>query len=457
LNLRQANSCLVHPLTATLAERVGNPPENAGTARSAAIVPPRGLGGFWALIAVQFQNAFSDNALKWLVSFLVLEAALSKQQRDLWFILVVPLLFAVPFLLFSIPGGYFADKYSKRDVTIGTKLFELVVMGLATLAFARNRLDIAGIALFLACTQGALFGPTKYALLPELLPESKLSWGNGVIEFTTLLSAIFAALAGGFLATHFRGRQVWSGVVFLALTVFGLLISLRITRVPPADPARRFDWNVPREFFAEFRRMRRDNILAVAVLANTFFWFLGSLLLLNIVLYATDILRVDEAHSSYLLAALSLGIGIGSFVAGYASRGKIEHGMVLPGMAGIIAMAALLSRPGLSFIAVAVLLSLLGIAGGFFVVPVNALIQRRPKPEEKGRTIAVANLLSFVGVALQPLAQYAMLRLGHPDPSRVFLLSAVMTLLMGVILARMMPDLGPRALHWTRLRPRATL
>jgi sugar phosphate permease len=236
-----------------------------------------------------------------------------------------------------------------------------------------------------------------------------------------------------------------------------LLISLRITRVPAADPARQFDWNVPREFFVETRRLWRNNTLRVAVLANTFFWFLGSLLLLNIVLYATDILRVDDQHSSYLLAALSLGIGIGSFLAGYASGGKIEHGMVLPGLIGITVMAAILSYPGLNFVTVAVLLALLGTAGGFFVVPVNALIQRIPAPEEKGRTIAVANLLSFVGVALQPLAQYAMLRLGHPDPSRVFLVAAAMALVMGVILTRMMPDLGRRALDWTRLRPRATL
>jgi MFS family permease len=409
------------------------------------------------LVAVQFQNAFSDNALKWLVSFLVLETAATKQQRDLWFILVVPLLFAVPFLLFSVPGGYFADKYSKRTVTLGTKFFELLVMGLATLALASDRLDVAGVALFLACTQGAIFGPTKYGLLPELLPESKLSWGNGIIELTTLLSAIFAALAGGFLATHFQGRQVWSGVVFLALTVLGLLISLRITRVPAADPGRKFNWNVPREFFAETRRLWRNNILRVAVLANTFFWFLGSLLLLNIVLYATDILRVDDQHSSYLLAALSLGIGIGSFLAGYASGGKIEHGMVLPGLIGIMVMSAVLASPGLRFTAVAILLALLGTAGGFFVVPVNALIQRIPAPAEKGRTIAVANLLSFVGVALQPLAQYGMLRLGHPDPSRVFLVAAGMTLVMGVVLVRMMPDLGTRALDWTRLRARATL
>jgi acyl-[acyl-carrier-protein]-phospholipid O-acyltransferase/long-chain-fatty-acid--[acyl-carrier-protein] ligase len=416
-----------------------------------------GLGGFWALVAVQFQNAFSDNALKWLVSFLVLEEALSKAQRDLWFVLVVPLLFAVPFLLFSIPGGYFADKHSKRSVALATKLLELIVMTLATFALARNRLDIAGIALFLACTQGAIFGPTKYALLPELLPESRLSWANGIIELTTLLSAIFAALAGGFLATHFRGRQVWSGVFFLTLTIIGLLIALRIPRLPAADPRRRFDWNCAREFFAEVRRIRRDKTLWLAVLANTFFWFLGSLLLLNIVLYATDVLLVDDAYSSYLLAALSLGIGIGSFLAGYASGGKIEHGMILPGMFGIVVMAAFLSRPGLSFPAVAALLALLGTAGGFFVVPVNALIQRLPPAAEKGRTIAVANLLSFVGVALQPFAQYAMLRLGHPDPARVFLLSASMTLLMAVVFLRMMPDLGPRALDWTRLRPRTTL
>jgi acyl-[acyl-carrier-protein]-phospholipid O-acyltransferase/long-chain-fatty-acid--[acyl-carrier-protein] ligase len=437
--------------------RPSMPPSPPSDSNSKSRIQPRSLGGFWALIAVQFQGAFSDNALKWLVSFLVLDAAISKERRDLWFVLVVPLLFAVPFLLFSIPGGYLADRYSKRSVTLWTKVFELGVMGLATYALASNRLEIAGIGLFLACTQGAIFGPTKYGLLPELLPLAKLSWGNGIIELGTLLAAISAALAGGFLAQTFHGRQVWSGVIFLVLTVLGLLTSLGISKVPAADPARRFDWNVPAEFFHEIRRMRSDPTLWTAVVANTFFWFLGSLLLLNIVLYATDILHVDDAHSSYLLAALSLGIGIGSFVAGLASGRKIEPGMVLPGLGGILLMSALLSRPGISYSVVLAQLALLGMAGGFFVVPVNALIQQRPRPEEKGRAIAVANLLSFVGVALQPLAQYGMLRLGHPDPSRVFLIAAAMTLLMGVILARMLPELWPRALDWTRLRPRATL
>jgi MFS family permease len=236
-----------------------------------------------------------------------------------------------------------------------------------------------------------------------------------------------------------------------------MLFALLMPRLPAADPARRFDWNFPREFFAETARLWRNTTLRMAVVANTFFWFLGSLLLLNIVLYATDILRVDDQHSSYLLAALSLGIGVGSFLAGYASAGKIEQGMILPGLLGLMVLTALLSIPGLTFVTVATLLAFVGAFGGFFVVPINALIQHIPPPDEKGRTIAVANLLSFVGVALQPLAQYAMIRLGHPNPSRIFLVSAGISLVMGILLLRMAPALATYALRWTRLRPSDTL
>jgi acyl-[acyl-carrier-protein]-phospholipid O-acyltransferase/long-chain-fatty-acid--[acyl-carrier-protein] ligase len=423
---------------------------------TATVVTPR-LGGFWALIATQFQGVFCDNTLKWLVSFLVLETAATKAERDLWFVLIVPLLFSVPFLLFSIPGGFLADKYSKRSVTIWTVVGQAAVMGLATWALATGRLGWAGAALFLMSTIGAIFGPTKYGLLPELLPEAKLSWGNGIIEFGTLVAAIVAALAGGFFAHAFRGRQVWSGVIFIGLAAVGLLISLGITKVPAADPGRSFDWNFAREFFSELRHMRGDRLLLTAVVANTFFWFLGSLLLLNIVLYGADVLFLDETHSSYLLAGLSLGIGVGSLVAGFVSGKKIQTGMVLPGLAGLLVMCVLLSWSGIGFATVLTYLAILGFAGGFFVVPVNALIQRRPSAEEKGRTIAVANLLSFIGVALQPAAQFAMLRLGHPNPSRVFLIAGGITVLMGVVLIKMLPDLWVQAVGWTGLQRRARL
>jgi acyl-[acyl-carrier-protein]-phospholipid O-acyltransferase/long-chain-fatty-acid--[acyl-carrier-protein] ligase len=429
------------------------PSEKTATVRD----PRAGLLGFWALIATQFQGAFSDNAMKWLVSFLVLESGVSREQRDFLFVLVVPLVFAIPFLVFSIPGGYFADRFSKRSVTVWTKRLELVTMSFATYAFWVNRVDLGAVALFFICAQEAIFGPSKYGLLPELLPTSRLSWGNGVIELWTLLAAIGGTLAGGFMAHHFHGRQQWSGLSFLVLGVLGLSASLGIARVPAADPARRFHWNWAREFLAEIQRIRQDAVLWLAVIANTFFWFLGAILLLNIVLYATDVLQVDEAHSSYLLAVLSLGIGAGSFLAGYASGKKIETGMILPGLTGIVLATGALSAPGLSYDVVMLVLFVLGICAGFFVVPVNALIQNRPRPEVKGRVIAASNLLSFGGIALQPLAQYAMLRLGHPDPGHVFLICAVACLVMGFLLARMLPELWPSALYWTRLRQRASL
>jgi MFS family permease len=434
------------------------PPTHAPASAELHATDPRGqMLAFWALIATQFQGAFSDNALKWLVSFLVLESGVSREQRDFLFVLVVPLVFAIPFVVFSMPGGFFADRYSKRSVTVWTKGLELLTMALATYAFWVNRLDLAAAALFLVCTQAAIFGPSKYGLLPELLPTSKLSWGNGVIELWTLLAAIGGTLTGGFLAHHFKGRQQWSGLFFMLIAVVGFLTSLGISRVPAADRSRLFHWNWFKEFRGEVQRMRRDALLWCAVVANTFFWFLGAILLLNIVLYATDTLQVDEAHSSYLLAALSLGIGAGSFIAGYASGRKIEMGMILPGLAGIVLATAALFVPGLSYEFTMLLLLLLGIAAGFFVVPINAMIQNRPKPEEKGRVIGVSNLLSFGGIALQPFAQYAMLKLGHPDPSHVFLISSIACVGMAFILAWMLPELWPSALYWTRLRQRTSL
>ena len=226
------------------------------TANNPAHDPRGSLFGFWALIVAQFQGAFSDNTLKWLVSFLVLELGVSHERRDFLFVLVIPLVFAVPFLMFSIPGGYVADRFSKRSVTVWTKALEVVTMCFVTFALWQNRLDLAAVALFLVCTQGAIFGPSKYGLLPELLPTSKLSWGNGVIELWTLLAAIGGTLSGGFLAHFFRGRQEWSGVFLIILSLFGLLSSLGISRVPVADAQRKFAWNWVKEFFEEVGRMR---------------------------------------------------------------------------------------------------------------------------------------------------------------------------------------------------------
>jgi acyl-[acyl-carrier-protein]-phospholipid O-acyltransferase/long-chain-fatty-acid--[acyl-carrier-protein] ligase len=404
--------------------------------------------GFWSLIITQFQGAFSDNALKWLVSFLLLGMGLEQEKRDLLFVLVVPLLFSVPFLLFSMMGGYLADRFSKRSVTTALKIMEIVVMVLALIGLAATNLFIAAGALFLLSTQAALFGPSKYGLLPELLPEKRLSWGNGILELGTLLAGIAGTMAGGLLASGFRGRQGWSGVLFIVLAAIGLVASLGISRVPAANPTKKLRFNAAGDLWAQIKEMRKDRVLWLAVLGNVYFWFLASLLLLNIVLYATDILPVDETHTSWLLASLTLGIGVGSLAAGYLSGGKIEYGLIPFGAMGITVLCALLSRANLGYVAIAGHLCVLGFFGGFFTVPVNALIQHRPAPDRKGGIIAAANLLSFVGIALQPVAQYLMIRLGHPSPRRVFLMAAGLTLGATIYIIYLLPDSLLRFVLW---------
>ena len=158
--------------------------------------------GFWSLVVTQFQGAFNDNALKFLVIYLVVDMGLSAQTRD-WVVLLVGALFALPFILFSMTGGFLADRFSKRSVTIGTKWMEVGVMTFSLLALARGSLALESVGVFLLSSQAALFGPSKYGLLPEILPEKELSWGNGIIELGTFLASIAATVAAGFLAYYF--------------------------------------------------------------------------------------------------------------------------------------------------------------------------------------------------------------------------------------------------------------
>lgn len=277
--------------------------------------------GFWSLIATQFQGAFNENGLKNLVIFLILAMNLGKEDRDR-LVLLVGALFAGPFILFSMTGGYLADRFSKRSVAVGTKLFEIGVFAFAAFALMRQDMHLALAVVFLASTQAALFGPTKYGLLPELLPQRLLSWGNGVLELGSFLALIAGSVAGAFMTDAFRGRQLFSGVVFLSLSVLGLLCALGISRVPAADPAKKFRANFLGDLWTQAKLIRSDRVLWLAVVGNTYFWFLGALLQFAIIIYGQDVLRISSTHNGILQASIAVGIGLGSLAAGFFVRRK---------------------------------------------------------------------------------------------------------------------------------------
>src|SRR5579864_1076577 len=416
---------------------------------------------FWSLIVTQFQGAFSDNALRFLVLALILGMGLSEGQRT-WLLPTVTALFSAPFILFSMLGGFLADRFSKRTVVIGVKIFEIAVMIVAGTGLIFSVTPLLLTAVFLMGVHSAIFGPTKYALLPELLPRQRLSWGNGVLELGTFLAIILGTGVGPILEVHFRGHQQWSAALLLGLAVLGLLTSLGIARIPAANPQRRFRANFAAEVLAEAKYAHGQRELWLALLANTYFFFIATLLQQNLLVFGSDTLHVSEERIGALQVALGLGIGFGSLAAGYLSGGKIEYGLIPLGSVGMTMLALLLALPHLSFNGVLALLSALGFFGGFFIVPVNALMQHRPDEKRKGTFLAAANLLSFVGVFAASVFYYLLvsplrlghtnLRLPHLDPRAVFLAGGALTLFATGYCLYLLPQAAARLLLWMGTR-----
>lgn len=409
---------------------------------------PASQRGFWSLILTQFQGAFSDNALKWLVLFLIAETKLPEHDRDR-LIGIVCALFSIPFILFSMAGGQLADRFSKRTVTLAVKLFEVLVMVIALIGLATNQLYVTIGCVFLMGTHSAFFGPSKYGLLPELLEARKLSWGNGIIELTTFLAIVLGTVAGGWLCHTFSGHQAGSGAVLIGLAGLGFCTSLGITRVPAAAPNKPFRVNFVADLWSQVKIIRQDRVLWLAVLGNTFFFALAALIQLLIVTYAADVLHLDDqVRSSYLQAATAIGIGLGSFAAGYMSGGKVEYGLVPLGALGLTIFSALLGRDDLSFEMVAVLLGLLGFSGGLFIVPITALLQHRPSREQLGGVLAAANLISFIGIAASSGIYYLFnVTLDLPPPV-IFGIIAIVTLASTVYAMVLVPDSFMRFILW---------
>jgi acyl-[acyl-carrier-protein]-phospholipid O-acyltransferase / long-chain-fatty-acid--[acyl-carrier-protein] ligase len=401
--------------------------------------------GFWALIATQFQGAYSDNILRNLLLSMIVGMGLARSERET-FVSVVTVIFSVPFLLFSMLGGWLADRFSKRQVTIWTKVMEIGSMVLATIGLATHTLALSLVALTLVATQAALFGPSKYGLLPELLPTKRLSWGNGVIELGTFLAIIVGTVTGAAMAEKFHGHEIYAGYSLLVLSLAGMMTSLAIDNVPAAAPEKKFRANFLADLWAQIKIMRQDRPLFLAVAANTYFWFLGSLLFSTIVVYGPDVLHIGQTKTGYLNAMLAVGIGVGSMAAGWISDNKIEYGLIPLGSIGMTCTGFVLGVKAHGMVGSAVLLGVLGFWAGFYAVPVNALIQHRPSEEDKGGIIAAANLLSFVGIAISAGVYYVFTAHVHLDPRGVIVAASLITALSTIYVLVLLPEWFARLL-----------
>jgi len=374
-------------------------------------------GPFQAFLWTQFLGALNDNIYKMIVSVIAIRiAGQANAGRDL---AIAGAVFTAPFILFAGYAGQLADRFSKTRVLQITKSLEVVTMLMGIAALVTGRLDLLMIVLFLLATQANFFSPAKYGFLPETTDEANLSRANGLVELTTFIAIIAGSSLGTMLYERWQGRPVAMGGLLLALAVVGTVASLWIRYVPAAGSLERFRWNPFHEIVAGTRALMKRRDLALSVVGISWFWFIGALFQMALLLAARETLHVSEGLSGMLVMALATGIGIGSVLAGTISGDHIELGLV---PAGSLAMAVccLFLAATTNFYGALAWLAALGAAGGLFVVPLNAWLQEKAGVHEKGRILATNGFMNSIGIVIAAGVLWLLHDVAHWSPSAIF-------------------------------------
>jgi MFS family permease len=369
---------------------------------------------FVGLIVAQFLASFNDQAIHAAAMFFAINTRTLSESSA---ISLMPILFYAPWALFCTLAGYLADRFSKRHALVTWKVAEVGITLLALAGFCLGTfLDqkALGAALvlstvFLMGTHAAFFAPAKYGAMPEILRPQVLSKGNGVLESTTFLAAILGTVSGGLLSTAFRGEEYWIGLILFGLAVVGAAASLLIEKMPAANPTRPFPVNLFRPLLDNVRTMARSRPLALAVLGIAFFVFMTAFMRATVYMHGESRNpRWTESETSFTVAFVALGVGLGSPLAGWLSGKKVELGLVPLGAVGMI-VATLVAAVTINFYAgLVVCLVLIGFCSGFYIVPLYTLLQHRAPKTSKGDLVATSNFFNVTGAIAASLLFFAL-------------------------------------------------
>ena len=403
--------------------------------------------GFQALLWTQFLGALNDSVYKIVVTLLALTAAANNGggSREL---ALVGAVFILPFFLFSGYAGHLADVHNKRTILIATKSLEIGSMLLAVWALYLRQFELMLLVLFLMALQSTLFSPAKYGVLPEMVADKDLSRANALIQMSTNLAIIVGTWIGGELLAVWRDRTWLIGCLLTLVALTGFAASFGISKVPDPRSRKPFSPNPWSEIFKGFRYLRKDKPLWLTVLGISYFWMLGALLQLDIVLFARDLLQVTEEWSARLITFLGVGIALGSMAAGRLSGDKVELGLTPLGSIGMGFAGLWLASSGNSYTWAAVSMGFLGFAGGLFIVPLSSLLQQRSDPKERGRLIATNNFVNMFGVLLASGALYLFADVLAFSPDRIVGLFGWVTFAVTLYMLTLIPDFLIRFVLW---------
>ena len=407
---------------------------------------------FW----VQFLGAGNDNVFKFAFTVLV-----TYQLQVSWLPaslagLVIGALFILPFLLFSATSGQLADKFDKAMLTRFVKSLEIAIMLLAALGFAQRNVPVLLACVFLMGLHSTLFGPVKFAYLPQHLSERELTGGNGMVEMGTFVAILLGNVAGGLLIALPQVGSTWVAITCVGLALLGRVLAQAVPVSPATDPGLRINWNPVTETWRNLKLAYGNIVVYRSLLGISWMWFFGAVFLAQFPSFARDVLHGDERVASLLLVVFSVGIGIGALLCEMLSKRHVEIGLVPLGAIGMSVFSidlyfASRALPSASLMGLAAFLAqhlhwrvladllLLSLFTGIYSVPMYALIQIRSQPTHRARIIAANNILNALFMIVSSIGVGLLLSAGFSVP-QVFGLVGLLNAVVAVYIFLVVPE-----------------
>jgi 1-acyl-sn-glycerol-3-phosphate acyltransferase len=411
---------------------------------------------FWT----QFSGAANDNLFKFAFTVMVTYQLSVSWLPPALAGLVIGALFILPFLLFSATSGQLTDKYEKTRVIRFVKNLEVAIMGLAAAGFLSSNVDVQ-VPVLLACTflmglHSTLFGPVKFAYLPQALNERELTGGNGMVEMGTFVAILLGNIVGGLLVAVPGNGPLYVAVSCVALAVAGRVVAQFIPLAPATDPGLRINWNPLTETWRNLKLARENVVVFRSMLGISWMWFFGAVFLSQFPSFAKEVMHGNEQVASLLLVVFSIGIATGSLLCEVLSRRHVEIGLVPLGAIGmsVFAIDLYFASRGLppsgvmslsSFLAqpahwrVLLDLMLLSLFAGLYSVPMYALIQLRSQPTHRARIIAANNILNALFMIVSAILAGALLKAAFSIP-QIFLFVGVANAVVAVYIFLLVPE-----------------
>lgn len=420
---------------------------------------------FAPFFVTQFLGAFNDNVFRnGLVILITFQSIRIGGMNASQLANIAGALFILPFFLFSATAGQLADKYEKSMLFRRIKLLEIALMLIAAFALVTNSYAGLLFVLFLMGCQSTLFGPVKYAYLPQQLATHELIGGNALVESGTYVAIILGLLVGGISVTVDFANQSVLATCLVLIAVAGYLASRGIPATRAVDPGLRINLNAITETWRIVRFAREDRTVFLSIMGISWFWFYASAITIQVPAYTLDILNGNEEITTILLVAFAVGVGVGSLLCERLSDHRIELGLVPFGSIGlsVFAIDLFFTQPLLNPAAVSSVgeflsrantwriladLAMIGAFGGFYSVPLYALIQERAERTHLSRIIAANNIINSLFMVVAAVLALVLLNSGMSIP-QFFLVLAAMNAVVAIYIYTLLPEFLMRFVVW---------